>query len=54
MTFNNKNIKILLGCTGSVATIKLPIIIQALKERQSTEQRQFDVCISYHPHTSTV
>jgi len=40
---NIKNFNILLGCTGSVATIKLPVIIQTLKEKQSTEELQFDI-----------
>lgn len=46
MTTNKKKFNILLGCTGSVATIKLPAIIQTLRERQSTEELQFDVCLS--------
>jgi len=45
MTSNNKNFKILLGCTGSVATIKLPIIIQTLMEKKSTEQLNFEIKI---------
>lgn len=44
MCTNTNKFNILLGCTGSVATIKLPLIIQTLFERQSTEGLQFDVC----------
>lgn len=44
-TTGKKKFNILLGCTGSVATIKLPAIIQALTEQQSTKELQLDVCI---------
>lgn len=46
MTTDKKKFNILLGCTGSVATIKLPILIQTLLEKQSTEKLQFDVCFN--------
>ncbi|KAG4065326.1 hypothetical protein HA402_012768 [Bradysia odoriphaga] len=45
MTTDKKKFNILLGCTGSVATIKLPVLIQTLLERQSTEELQFDIKI---------
>jgi len=45
MATAKKKFNILLGCTGSVATIKLPTIIQSLKEKQSTEELQFDIKI---------
>ncbi len=44
MATDKKKFNILIGCTGSVATIKLPVIIQTLLEKQSTEGLQFDVC----------
>lgn len=45
MAANKKKFNVLLGCTGSVATIKLPAIIQTLNEKQLTDDLQFDVCI---------